>query len=282
MDHMIKKGRYRHFKGNEYEVLEVAIHSETLEPMVVYKALYGSQEFWVRPASMWSEMVEQDGKNVPRFTYVGNIQHSRLNNLWDSGSEADWVAALSSYDTLYRNTDLEQFMSNLDPFDVARMSVSEFYEFLHDKYFVWKYTAKNRLKTTRTHLEKYHDLDCMEELEEIHKAIFRTDLNQTEELLSAVSRIRGLSTAGASGLLSILFPSHYGTVDQFVVKSLLKIDNLPEHDQLTQMNPESLSIRNGVLLEQILRTKAKDLNDKFQSTMWTPRKIDMVLWSYDR
>lgn len=122
----------------------------------------------------------------------------------------------------------------------------------------------------------------MEKLEEIQKVIFNTDLNQTKELLSAASHIHGLSTAGASGLLSILFPSHYGTVDQFVVKSLLKINNLPEHDRLTQMNPERLYIRDGVLLEQILRTKAKDLNDKFQSTMWTPRKIDMVLWSYGR
>lgn len=282
MDHMIKKGRYRHFKGNEYEVLEIATHSETLEPMVVYQALYGSQGIWVRPASMWSETVDRDGKNVPRFAYVGDIPHGSLYDLWNCGSEEDWIVALSNYNALYRDKELEQFMSDLAPSDVERMSASEFYEFLHDKYFVWKYTAKNRLKTTRNHLEKYRDLDCMEELEEIHRAIFNIDLNQTKELLSTVSRIRGLSTAGASGLLSVLFPSHYGTVDQFVVKSLRNIDNLPEHQKLMRMNPESLSIRDGVLLEQVLRMKANDLNSRFQSTMWTPRKIDMVLWSYDR
>ena len=67
----IKLGKYRHFKGNEYEVIAVAKHSETLEPMVVYRALYGEGGYWVRPAAMWNETVERDGKSFRRFTYVG-------------------------------------------------------------------------------------------------------------------------------------------------------------------------------------------------------------------
>ena len=67
----IKIGRYRHFKGNEYRVLHIAKHSETLEPMVVYQALYGEYGIWVRPASMWNEIVERDGKTYRRFTYIG-------------------------------------------------------------------------------------------------------------------------------------------------------------------------------------------------------------------
>ncbi len=66
----IKLGKYRHFKGMEYEVIGVAKHSETLEPMVVYRALYGEGGLWVRPAAMWNEIVERDGKSFPRFTYV--------------------------------------------------------------------------------------------------------------------------------------------------------------------------------------------------------------------
>ena len=66
----IKPGRYRHFKGNEYEVLYLAKHSETLEPMVVYRALYGERGIWVRPAAMWSELVERDGQIHPRFRYI--------------------------------------------------------------------------------------------------------------------------------------------------------------------------------------------------------------------
>ncbi|MBC8559591.1 DUF1653 domain-containing protein [Fumia xinanensis] len=67
----IKLGRYRHFKGKEYEVLGVAKHSETLEEMVVYRALYDNRDIWVRPLSMWDEMVERNGAAVKRFTYIG-------------------------------------------------------------------------------------------------------------------------------------------------------------------------------------------------------------------
>lgn len=67
----IKTGRYRHFKGNEYCVLYVAKHSETLEEMVVYGAMYGECGVWVRPIAMWNEEVEFQGKKVKRFTYIG-------------------------------------------------------------------------------------------------------------------------------------------------------------------------------------------------------------------
>lgn len=66
----IRKGRYRHFKGGEYQLLHIASHSETLEPMVVYKALYGAEGIWVRPAHMWLEEVEYNGKIVTRFTFL--------------------------------------------------------------------------------------------------------------------------------------------------------------------------------------------------------------------
>ncbi len=67
----IKTGIYRHFKGNRYEVIATAKHSETLEEMVVYRALYDDGGVWVRPASMWDETVERDGQTVPRFTFIG-------------------------------------------------------------------------------------------------------------------------------------------------------------------------------------------------------------------
>lgn len=67
----IKIGKYRHFKGNEYQVLYLAKHSETQEEMVVYKALYGDGGVWVRPSSMWNEIIERDGKTFQRFTYIG-------------------------------------------------------------------------------------------------------------------------------------------------------------------------------------------------------------------
>lgn len=66
----IKPGRYRHFKGNEYEVIGMAKHSETMEKLVVYRALYGEHGLWVRPASMWNETVERDGQTFRRFTPI--------------------------------------------------------------------------------------------------------------------------------------------------------------------------------------------------------------------
>ncbi len=67
----IRLGKYRHYKGGEYEVLHLAKHSETEEDLVVYRALYGEFGIWVRPASMWNETVIHEGKVQPRFAYIG-------------------------------------------------------------------------------------------------------------------------------------------------------------------------------------------------------------------
>ena len=66
----ITPGKYRHFKGNEYEVIGIAKHSETLEEMVVYRALYGVGGLWVRPVEMWNETVVHNGKTVRRFERI--------------------------------------------------------------------------------------------------------------------------------------------------------------------------------------------------------------------
>ena len=66
----IKLGVYKHYKGNEYRVLAIATHSETLEKMVVYQALYGEYGIWVRPISMWNEIVDVNGVKTPRFKFL--------------------------------------------------------------------------------------------------------------------------------------------------------------------------------------------------------------------
>jgi hypothetical protein len=67
----IRPGRYRHYKGGEYEVLHVATHSETGEQVVVYRTLYGDRSYWVRPLEMFLQQVELEGAQVPRFEWVG-------------------------------------------------------------------------------------------------------------------------------------------------------------------------------------------------------------------
>jgi hypothetical protein len=69
-------GRYRHFKGGEYEVLGVARHSETDERVVVYRPLYNATGLWVRPVAMFLEAVDHDGRRVPRFTHLGPMPTS--------------------------------------------------------------------------------------------------------------------------------------------------------------------------------------------------------------
>ncbi|HXE94875.1 MAG TPA: DUF1653 domain-containing protein [Dongiaceae bacterium] len=69
----IQFGRYRHYKGNEYEVIDIARHSETEEEMVVYRKLYGDHSLWVRPLGMFAEYVSVDGRSVPRFEWIGEI-----------------------------------------------------------------------------------------------------------------------------------------------------------------------------------------------------------------
>lgn len=75
-DEIVKPGLYRHYKGNNYEVIGLARHSETMEELVVYRALYGERGLWVRPRKMFAEKVLIDGSEMPRFQYIGDSENS--------------------------------------------------------------------------------------------------------------------------------------------------------------------------------------------------------------
>ena len=74
MEKLVPGGIYRHFKGNLYQAVEIARHSETLEEMVVYRALYGEHGLWVRPLAMFLEEIERDGRRMPRFAFTGEVR----------------------------------------------------------------------------------------------------------------------------------------------------------------------------------------------------------------
>lgn len=99
----IPLGRYRHFRGNPYEVIGIARHSETEEPMVVYKALYGDGDIWVSPVSMWNETIIRDGKTYHRFYRLDRIERvEHYERLFDEASISpapEKVAALTTYYT---------------------------------------------------------------------------------------------------------------------------------------------------------------------------------------
>jgi hypothetical protein len=112
--------------------------------------------------------------------------------------------------------------------------------------------------------------------------LFGFDRNDVKRGLEVATKIPGLGVAGASGLLALLFPNHFGTVDQFAVKALRNVSGLEDVDLIQRMKPEGLRISDGVILIGIMREKARQLNVRFSTDCWTTRKVDMLLWTYGR
>ena len=207
-----------------------------------------------------------------------------IQKLWNSDIEKAWKDALDHYDELLRDEltiKVENELNNINSDDVKNLSAEEFYDFLYDKYYVWKYTDRRWLSRNRKCLSKYKE-DRMSELADIQKKLFSIEHSDIEKCLKLVTQVYGLGAAGASGLLAILFPEDFGTVDKFVV-GILKELNYPEFNKyLDKMNPSSLTPKDGVILINIMRDKAEELNKKFNTNFWTPRRIDMILWSFGR
>lgn len=204
-----------------------------------------------------------------------------ITNMWNSNDEDIWKERLDEYQKRVKpsNRALEDRMGNLNPNIIKAISPEEFYRFLFDEYFVWKYTDKRRLARTRSYLRKYKEEDRLSDLEVIHRLIFNFRLENITHGLMIAKEIEGLGTSGASGLLALLFPSHFGTVDQFVIKALSTVENLPQIGKVKQINPDGIGIEDAALIIEIMRQKAKTLNTANKTSYWTPRKIDMVLWA---
>lgn len=207
-----------------------------------------------------------------------------IHELWDKTDESSWECALKRYWCAVKpdHLKIEQEMASLDPNEIRAMDPNEWYEFLLCKYFFWKYTAPNRYATTtKKFRERHHDERGRELLFETKKEIFSFDRQDAKKGIQIVqSNISGLGVAGASGLLSLLFPEDFGTVDRFVIEELQKLHNIPEHNSLQCMDPKrAISLDNAALLIGIMRRKAQELNTTWGTDRWTPRKLDMILWS---
>lgn len=206
-----------------------------------------------------------------------------IENLWRSTNEDFWDESLRYYweyirNDLPHNFHLEREMNELTPDKIERLDSVAWYAFLRDKYFRWKYTQPNRYATTTASLERYVKEDGLDELLAVKRKLLDLNPLEIEGALRTAKEIHGLGIAGASGLLALLYPRSFGTVDQFVVKALRSIPDLPERASLEKMNASGLSLKNGVLLVDVMRRKAGELNTLFGGNRWTPRKIDMVLW----
>jgi hypothetical protein len=199
-------------------------------------------------------------------------------SLWASNDPEVWKKALDGYMALVRpeNVELEQRLENLGTERISKMSPEEWHAFLRDEYFVWKYTAKNRLATTRAAFDRYVKKHSLADLDNVRRHLLTLGPH-IGLALKAAKKIGGLGVAGASGLLALMYPEKFGTVDQFVVKALQQVKDLPEADEIDVMEPKNLTLVDGVILTKILRRKATELGHG-----WTPRKVDAALWVVGR
>lgn len=212
------------------------------------------------------------------------IKRIGIDKLWNSSKAEAWEKALDRYWEFVKPTHIaiEREMESLDLDELRKLDSQGWYNFLHDRYFRWKYTAPNRYATTIRSLRTYKDSCQLEELYAIRSQILSLIYPDLEYGLRTAQAIRGLGVAGASGLLALMYPSVFGTVDQFVVKALRKVRGLPEADILIHMDEDSLATTDGVILIRIMQRKSAELNLLFHTEAWTPRKIDKILWTYGR
>ena len=136
----IPPGRYRHFRGKPYEVIAIARHSETEEAMVVYRALCGDGGVWVRPASMWNELVEREGKTCRRFYRLDRIERvEKYERLYDAAAATHDPEALALLETYYTSgewrEDYEADERGELPLDLKRgvLSQDALYDLLEEK-----------------------------------------------------------------------------------------------------------------------------------------------------
>ena len=221
------------------------------------------------------------------FIAESPVTHSKVSiaDLWRSSDPSAWTCALERYWQWVKpaNLELERALEHLDLARIRSLDAQGWYDFLHTEYYRWKYTAPNRYATTTRSLAQYVAEPCgLELLHGIKCRLLEIDPENIRSGLSLASEIRGLGTAGASGLLSLMYPATFATVDQFVVKALRAVGDLPEADDLAKMKPQALTVVDGVTLIDIVSRKATENNQVFGTGAWTPRKIDQVLWTYGR
>jgi len=216
---------------------------------------------------------------------AGEFHHSshrisiqnRVIKLWHSRDEAVWKQAVKDYWNHVKpdNFDLEIELNNLK----ARKhgDIPDWYTFMIERYMPWKFTAPYTLAANRKTFIKWHKKNHTLFINNI-KHLYAIPKEDIEMALRLLTEFKGFGTAAASGLLSILFPKHFATVDQFVVNRLRDISNLPERNGMERINPKHISLNGGVFVINILKRKAAELNTLLNTKKWTPRKIDMALW----
>lgn len=212
-----------------------------------------------------------------------------IDKLWALHDENEWLDALNRYwvnPAVRKNRDIEQFMHKVDLEYVQRLDIQEWYDFLN-KYFHWKYTG-NHLCERLTDLDK-NSFEHLFSVKRSLVAIDELDLEDSRKCLNLVKSpgIRGLDYPGASGLLALIFKEWFGTVDRCVLESLSKIESLLEKQRIGEIRAGVKTKKDwresdAVLVIDIMRRKAVQLNAWFGTNRWTPHQIATILWTSNR
>lgn len=204
-----------------------------------------------------------------------------ISALWNSKERTDWENALLSYQTAVNkgNVEIEQKLNNMTTDDFKKMSGQDFYRFLVDDYALWKYTDGRIRSRVQSAVEEYHQMCGNSEFNKILDGIFLIAPDDIYLHLTNITRIKGIGVAGASGILSLVFPRYFGTVDRFAVENLQRVYSEDSFygKKLHKIDPQNISTYDAAEVIRIYREKAEVLYEAFG--IWTPRMVDMVLWS---
>lgn len=289
-----KRGNFRFvdFNWNSDEIVDITWYMRDLKLSFIVGTYVQGMFHWdfsLLENHIGKMMGNSPSENTSSNSYPSRVKiateqqseslSDRINELWFSDKQKKWEFYLDKYWSYVKpeNMSIEKELSQINSELVKNFDEYQWYDFLKNKYFPWKYTDKRWLKINLEYLAYYEQRNL--QLLDIKNQIFAFNKADIIQGLSVASQIKGLGVAGASGLLAILFPQYFGTVDKFVVEALSNLSHLNEHQLIKRMLTKSgMDIHDGKILIDIMRSKAIELNKTFNSERWNPRMIDMVLW----
>ena len=205
-----------------------------------------------------------------------------LTELWACHDQSEWdYCAGALYESAVRPERLELYRDLETPGlsqRIARMTTEEFYTFLYDDFFRWKFTVGPQLAGNRRMLATHLQDGSLDRIERVRgRLVDRGGDGKGSSIKMIMGRnggIHGLGVPGACGLLALVHPQEFGTVDVMVTRAM-QLLGIVEADLV---DPENISVGDAVRLIEIMCMKAHDLNSIFGTDKWTPRRIDRVLW----
>ncbi len=200
-----------------------------------------------------------------------------VEELWPSSDQALWNRALEAYWRLVKSSHvgLERRMEGVKREEVAAFTPDQWFAFLED-FYRWKFTQANVLARQLNRLRGQRDRVGAAYLDGIRLRLLALDPADAARAIHVATRPAGLGIAGGTGLLSILYPEWFGTLDRFLVFALRRVE--PEVEEWEELVAEDLGGLAGVMLTNRLRAKAAELSARLGEP-WTPRMVDKVLWA---